>query len=269
MVQSRNNHQQARDQGAALGAPASAKRGNESNPGNGGMLPPEQRPSSSDSVKKQLRIWDRAIVGPAVRESFRKLNPRHLWHNPVMFVVEIGAVLTTLILIAQIGATGGGETWFVAWITAWLWFTVLFSNFAEAMAEGRGKAQAETLRRTRTETMAKVIIGGDASRIETRPSAELRPGDIVLVEAGDIIPSDGEVIAGVAYVSEAAITGESAPVLKEPGTDIASSVTGGTQIISDSMQIRITAEPGKTFLDRMIALVEGAARQKTPNEIWR
>ena len=267
MVQSRNNHQQARDQGAALGAPASAKRGNESNPGNGGMLPPEQRPSSSDSVKKQLRIWDRAIVGPAVRESFRKLNPRHLWHNPVMFVVEIGAVLTTLILIAQIGATGGGETWFVAWITAWLWFTVLFSNFAEAMAEGRGKAQAETLRRTRTETMAKVIIGGDASRIETRPSAELRPGDIVLVEAGDIIPSDGEVIAGVAYVSEAAITGESAPVLKEPGTDIASSVTGGTQIISDSMQIRITAEPGKTFLDRMIALVEGAARQKTPNEI--
>ncbi|MFN8660401.1 MAG: potassium-transporting ATPase subunit KdpB [Thermomicrobiales bacterium] len=237
---------------------------------NGGMIPPDQRPSASASVKKQPQrgIWDASIVGPATRESFRKLNPRHLWHNPVMFVVEIGAVLTTAVLVAQLaGATGLGEIWFVAWITAWLWFTVLFSNFAEAMAEGRGKAQAETLRRTRTETMAKVIIGGDASRVETRPSADLRPGDIVLVEAGDIIPSDGEVIAGVAYVSEAAITGESAPVLKEPGTDIASSVTGGTQIISDSMQIRITAEPGKTFLDRMIALVEGAARQKTPNEI--
>ena len=207
-------------------------------------------------------------MGPAIRESFRKLNPRHLWHNPVMFVVEIGAVLTTAILIAQFGGNSGlGQSWFVAWITAWLWFTVLFSNFAEAMAEGRGKAQAETLRRTRTETMARVLVNGDASRIDTRPSAELRPGDVVLVEAGDIIPSDGEVIAGVAYVSEAAITGESAPVLKEPGTDIASSVTGGTQIISDSLQIRITAEPGKTFLDRMIALVEGAARQKTPNEI--
>ena len=135
------------------------------------------------------------------------------------------------------------------------------------MAEGRGKAQADTLRRTRTETMAKVLLDGDADRVETRPSAELRPGDLVLVEAGDIIPSDGEVIEGVAYVSEAAITGESAPVLKEPGTDIASSVTGGTQIISDWLKIRITAEPGKTFLDRMIALVEGAARQKTPNEI--
>ena len=234
------------------------------------MIGPDLRPSSSDSVKRQPQrgIWDRAIISPAIRESFRKLNPRHLWHNPVMFVVEIGAVLTTAILIAQLGGgTGLGETWFVAWITAWLWFTVLFSNFAEAMAEGRGKAQAETLRRTRTETMARVLIGGDANRTETRPSAELRPGDIVLVEAGDIIPSDGEVIEGVAYVSEAAITGESAPVLKEPGTDIASSVTGGTQIISDSMKIRITAEPGKTFLDRMIALVEGAARQKTPNEI--
>jgi K+-transporting ATPase ATPase B chain len=162
---------------------------------------------------------------------------------------------------------GVDPTWFVAQITIWLWFTVLFANFAEAMAEGRGKAQAETLRRTRTETMAKVLVGGDPNFVETRPSAELRPDDLVLVEAGDIIPSDGEVIDGVAYVSEAAITGESAPVLKEPGTDIASSVTGGTQVISDWLKVRITAEPGKTFLDRMIALVEGAERQKTPNEI--
>jgi K+-transporting ATPase ATPase B chain len=274
MAQVRNDRRVAREPGSASGVITHAERGvgtgEVAAPLNAGMLPPDQRPSSSDSVKKQPQrgIWDRAIVGPAIGESIRKLNPRHLWHNPVMFVVEIGAVVTTAILIAQIGgSTGLGETWFVAWITAWLWFTVLFSNFAEAMAEGRGKAQAESLRRTRTETMAKVIIGGDASRIETRPSAELRPGDIVLVEAGDIIPSDGEVIAGVAYVSEAAITGESAPVLKAPGTDIASSVTGGTQIISDSMKIRITAEPGKTFLDRMIALVEGASRQKTPNEI--
>jgi K+-transporting ATPase ATPase B chain len=234
-----------------------------------GMIPPSQRPSSRDSIKKQPArgIWEKAIVGPALGESLRKLDPRHLWHNPVMFVVEIGAVLTTIALIGGLTGRGDGPTWFVAWITAWLWFTVIFSNFAEAMAEGRGKAQAQTLRKTRTETTAKVLIDGIGGRIEVRPSSELHPGDLVLVEAGDIIPSDGEVVEGVAYVSEAAITGESAPVLKEPGTDIASSVTGGTQIISDAMTIRITAEPGKTFLDRMIALVEGASRQKTPNEI--
>ena len=238
-------------------------------PAAGGMIPPSERPSSRDSVKKQPArgIWDVSIVGPAFMESLRKLDPRHLWHNPVMFVVEIGAVLTTIALIAGLTGRGDGPTWFVAWITAWLWFTVIFSNFAEAMAEGRGKAQAETLRKTRTETTARVLVDGRGGRTEVRPSAELRPGDLVLVEAGDIIPSDGEVVEGVAYVSEAAITGESAPVLKEPGTDIASSVTGGTQIISDSLTIRITAEPGKTFLDRMIALVEGASRQRTPNEI--
>ncbi len=266
MVATRLSQQAAGEQGVA----PSAARADENGPGSGGMIPPDRRPSSSDAVRQPPRrgIWDRAIAGPASREAFRKLNPRHLWRNPVMFVVELGAALTTALLIAQLGGgTGLGETWFAAWITAWLWFTVLFSNFAEAMAEGRGKAQAGALRRTRSETMAKVLLGGDLHHIEARPSAELRPGDIVLVEAGDIIPSDGEVIAGVAYVSEAAITGESAPVLKEPGTDIASSVTGGTQIISDALQIRITAEPGKTFLDRMIALVEGAARQKTPNEI--
>ena len=231
--------------------------------------PREQWPSSQESLKKapKRNLWDPAIVQPAIFDSFRKLDPRHMWRSPVMLIVEIGAVITTVILIGNLTGGGVDPTWFVAWITAWLWFTVLFANFAEAMAEGRGKAQAETLRRTRTETMAKVMIGDDPNRIETRPSAALHLGDLVLVEAGDIIPSDGEVIEGVAYVSEAAITGESAPVLKEPGTDIASSVTGGTQIISDWMKIRITAEPGKTFLDRMIALVEGAERQKTPNEI--
>jgi K+-transporting ATPase ATPase B chain len=230
--------------------------------------PREQWPSSRESVRKapQRSLWDPAIVGPAIGDSFRKLDPRHLWRNPVMFIVEIGAVITTVILIGNLTGGGVDPTWFVAWITAWLWFTVLFANFAEAMAKGRGKAQADALRRTRTETMAKVLVGDDRL-VESVPSAELRPGALVLVEAGDIIPSDGEVIEGVAYVSEAAITGESAPVLKEAGTDIASSVTGGTQIISDWLKIRITAEPGKTFLDRMIALVEGAERQKTPNEV--
>jgi K+-transporting ATPase ATPase B chain len=231
--------------------------------------PREEWPSSRESIKKAptRSLWDLAIVRPATVEAVCKLDPRHLWRNPVMLIVEIGAAITTVILLGNLTSGGADPTWFVAWITIWLWLTVLFSNFAEAMAEGRGKAQADTLRRTRTETLANVLVDGDRSQIETRPSGELRLGDIVLVEAGDIIPSDGEVIEGVAYVSEAAITGESAPVLKEPGTDIASSVTGGTQIISDWMTIRITAEPGKTFLDRMIALVEGAQRQKTPNEI--
>jgi potassium-transporting ATPase ATP-binding subunit len=234
-----------------------------------GAVPREQRRRSSESVKKQPRrgVWDRAIVGPALGDAVRKLDPRHLWRNPVMFVVEVGAAMATVALVLSLLGRGEAETWFIAWITAWLWFTVLFSNFAEAMAEGRGKAQAATLRRTRSETMAKVLLDGGDAPIAIRPSSELRPGTLVLVEAGDIIPSDGEVVEGVAYVSEAAITGESAPVLKEPGTDIASSVTGGTQIISDWLKIRITSEPGKTFLDRMIALVEGAARQKTPNEI--
>jgi potassium-transporting ATPase ATP-binding subunit len=269
MSESFNGNQAGeRGGGVATGLPEPSLRPDGTGPQGAGLVPREQRPSSRESVKKQPQrgIWDTAIVGPAIREAVRKLDPRHLWHNPVMFVVEIGAVLTTAALIGNLAGADSGPTWFIAWITAWLWFTVLFSNFAEAMAEGRGKAQAETLRRTRTETMANVLIG-DGNLTETRPSADLRPGDVVLVQAGDIIPSDGEVVEGVAYVSEAAITGESAPVLKEPGTDIASSVTGGTQIISDWMKICITAEPGKTFLDRMIALVEGAARQKTPNEI--
>jgi K+-transporting ATPase ATPase B chain len=211
-------------------------------------------------------LFDPAIVRPAIGESLRKLDPRAMAKNPVMFIVEIGAVITSVVLIGNLFGNGQDKTWFVFEITLWLWFTVLFANFAEAMAEGRGKAQADTLRKTRTETRAKVLVGG-SGEIELRASSELRPGDMVLVEAGDTIPSDGEVVEGIAYVSEAAITGESAPVLKEPGTDIASSVTGGTQVISDWLTVKITAEPGKTFLDRMIALVEGASRQKTPNEI--
>ena len=246
-----------------------------------GLRPRAQPGASGDAPGRQPKrgLFDLQIVGPALAEAFRKLDPRHVARNPVMLIVEIGALITTLILVADLAgvadsadvAIEAGGRWFVAWITAWLWFTVIFANFAEAMAEGRGKAQADSLRKTRTGTMAKVIVGGTGDRIEQRieqrASSDLRLGDIVLVETNDIIPSDGEVIEGVAFVSEAAITGESAPVLKEPGTDTSSSVTGGTQVVSDSLKIRITAEPGQTFLDRMIALVEGASRQKTPNEI--
>jgi K+-transporting ATPase ATPase B chain len=232
-------------------------------------LPREQWPSSQQSPKKQPKrgLFDQEILGPAIWESFRKLDPRLLAKNPVMFIVEIGAAITSVILIQNLLGRGDDKTWFVAAITIWLWFTVLFANFAEAMAEGRGKAQAATLRKTRSETMAKVMTGGDRASIELRSSGELQLGDLVLVETGDTIPGDGEVVQGIAYVSEAAITGESAPVLKEPGTDISSSVTGGTQVVSDELVVRITTEPGKSFLDRMIALVEGAVRQKTPNEI--
>jgi K+-transporting ATPase ATPase B chain len=235
------------------------------------------QPSGANAPSRQPKrtLFDPEIAGPALRESFRKLDPRQMAKNPVMLLVEIGAAVTTIILVLDLlGAadTVGlgiepGQRWFVAWITVWLWFTVFFANFAEAMAEGRGKAQADTLRRTRSETQAKVLVDSSSRAVELRSSSDLHTGDIVLVETGDIVPSDGEVIEGVAFVSEAAITGESAPVLKEPGTDISSSVTGGTQVVSDWLKVRITAEPGQTFLDRMISLVEGAKRQKTPNEI--
>ena len=186
--------------------------------------------------------------------------------NPVMFVLEVVTALTTVILIRDL-ITGGGHIAFEFQIILWLWFTVLFANFAEAVAEGRGKAQADTLRRQRTETQAKLLTGaGDSQNFRLVPSTELKVGDVVLVEAGDMIPSDGEVIVGMASVNEAAITGESAPVIRESGGD-RSAVTGGTQVLSDWIRVRITAAPGSTFLDRMIRLVEGAERQKTPNEI--
>jgi K+-transporting ATPase ATPase B chain len=210
-------------------------------------------------------MLDPKIVWPAIGQAFVKLDPRTLIKNPVMFVLEIVTALTTVILIRDL-ITGGGHIGFEFQIILWLWFTVLFANFAEAIAEGRGKAQAESLRRTRTETKAKRLESADAKSFKEIPSTSLRVGDLVLVEAGDLIPSDGEIIEGVASVNEAAITGESAPVIRESGGD-RSAVTGGTQVLSDWIKVRITANPGQTFLDRMIKLVEGAERQKTPNEI--
>jgi K+-transporting ATPase ATPase B chain len=211
-------------------------------------------------------LFDRKIVVPAIGAAFVKLNPRTLIKNPVMFVLEIVTALTTVILIRDI-ITGGQQIGFEFQIVLWLWFTVLFANLAEAIAEGRGKAQAAALRRQRTETQAKLLTGPDGrSGHKLVPSTDLKVGDVVLVEAGDTIPSDGEVIEGIASVNEAAITGESAPVIRESGGD-RSAVTGGTQVLSDWIKVRITAALGSTFLDRMIKLVEGAERQKTPNEI--
>ncbi len=212
---------------------------------------------------KTLSIWDPSIVRRAIWDSFRKLHPRTMARNPVMFVVEIGSVLTTWRLI-QDAIQGRPGLGFEFQITFWLWLTVLFANFAEAMAEGRGKAQADTLRKTRTETIANKLSAGD--RVEKVPAASLRKGDLVIVHAGEFIPGDGEIVEGVASVDESAITGESAPVIRESGGD-RSAVTGGTRVISDWIKVRITSDPGSTFLDRMIALVEGAERQKTPNEI--
>jgi K+-transporting ATPase ATPase B chain len=204
------------------------------------------------------------IAVPAIKASFVKLDPRVMMKNPVMFVVEIVAALTTVIFLRDL-TTGGVDLGFTFQIILWLWFTVLFANFAEAVAEGRGKAQADSLRKTRTESQAKLLSGSDGT-YRLVPGTGLKVGDIVLVEAGDAIPSDGEVIEGVASVNEAAITGESAPVIRESGGD-RSAVTGGTQVLSDWIRVRITAEQGSTFIDRMIKLVEGAERQKTPNEI--
>src|SRR5207344_1664248 len=209
-------------------------------------------------------MLDPKIVLPAIGASFTKLDPRLMLKNPVMFVVEIVAALTTVIFLRNL-VTGGEGLAFTFQIILWLWFTVLFANFAEAVAEGRGKAQAESLKKTRTESQAKLLTGSDKT-YRLVPGTSLKVGDIVLVEAGDNIPSDGEVIEGVASVNEAAITGESAPVIRESGGD-RSAVTGGTQVLSDWIRVRITAAQGSTFIDRMIKLVEGAERQKTPNEI--
>jgi len=220
-------------------------------------------PVSEISVIRKKSLADSAILSRAILDSFRKLHPRTMIKNPVMFVVEVGAVLTSI----QLGWNAvqhAGQIGFGLQITLWLWFTVLFANFAEAMAEGRGKAQADTLRKARAETEAHRLCADGTS--ECIASSKLRAGDIVIVAAGDFIPGDGEVIEGVASVDESAITGESAPVIRESGGD-RSAVTGGTRVLSDEIRVRITSNPGETFLDRMIKLVEGASRQKTPNEI--
>jgi K+-transporting ATPase ATPase B chain len=208
-------------------------------------------------------LFDPEIVGRAVRASFAKLNPATLLKNPVMFVVEVGAALTTIFLMRDLFRGAGGIKFSIQ-LSLWLWFTVLFANFAEAMAEARGKAQADSLRKTKTDAAAKRITPG--GRVEKVASSGLRAGDICVCDAGDLIPGDGEVIEGIATVDESVITGESAPVIRESGGD-RSAVTGGTKVLSDQIKIKITSNPGETFLDRMIALVEGAERQKTPNEI--
>ncbi len=221
-----------------------------------------------DTTSKQrgsvAAMLDPAILAPAIGDTFRKLDPRVMWRNPVMFVVEIVATLTTVLFLRDL-ATGGSNLGFTFQIVLWLWITVLFANFAEAVAEGRGKAQAATLRKARTETMAKLLRDGSKQWTEVA-AASLKVGDLVLVEPNDLIPSDGEVVEGIASVDESAITGESAPVIRESGGD-RSAVTGGTRVLSDQIVVQITAAQGSTFIDRMIALVEGATRQKTPNEI--
>ncbi len=241
------------------------------------QLTPQESDEMQPSRRKgDLSIFDAKIIRQAVGDSFRKLDPRIQAKNPVMFVVEVGSVVTTIEFIRLLftaptkafPATAlTAETIFVLAVAIWLWFTVLFANFAEAMAEGRGKAQADTLRQARTTTVAKRLATRDRNGKYTEVSApDLRKGDLVLVEPGDAIPGDGEVVEGVASVDESAITGESAPVIRESGGD-RSAVTGGTRVLSDWIIVQITANPGETFLDRMIALVEGANRQKTPNEI--
>ncbi|MBL8150472.1 MAG: potassium-transporting ATPase subunit KdpB, partial [Blastocatellia bacterium] len=226
---------------------------------------------SKGKAMKQKALFNTEIVKTAAVEAFKKLDPRVMVKNPVMFVVEVGSLLTTVLLIRDLVASTTTDILFSGQVTLWLWFTVVFANFAEAMAEGRGKAQADTLRKAKVETIANRILNNFCQGIEnieteTIPATNLRKGDLVLVKAGNFIPGDGEVVEGVASVDESAITGESAPVIRESGGD-RSAVTGGTKVISDWLKIRITSNPGETFLDKMISLVEGAQRQKTPNEI--
>ena len=216
-----------------------------------------------EARSKTRPLFDGPIVRRALLDALRKLDPRLMLKNPVMFVVEVGAALTSLSLLGDLFTARHTALRFNLQIALWLWFTVLFANFAEAMAEGRGKAQADALRKTRTQMMARRLNG---SKEEQVPAASLKRGDLVVCEAGDQIPGDGEVVEGVASVDESAITGELAPVIRESGGD-RSAVTGGTRVLSDRIVIRITSEAGSSFLDRMIALVEGAKRQKTPNEI--
>ena len=216
---------------------------------------------------QKLSMFDRSLLGPAVADSFTKLDPRVQWRNPVMFVVYIGAILTTLLGVQALLGKGEAPPWFIINVAIWLWFTLLFANFAEALAEGRSKAQAAALRGLKQSAAAKKLADpADKTRHTTVPATQLRRGDVVLVEAGDYVPADGEVIEGAASVDESAITGESAPVIRESGGDF-SAVTGGTRLLSDWIIVRVTVNPGETFIDRMIAMVESAKRQKTPNEI--
>jgi len=227
---------------------------------------PEPHSSSAPSSlkKEKASMLDPSILKRAAVESFTKLDPRLMARNPVMFVVEVGSVLTTIIFIRDLVTGAEAQNLFAGLVAVWLWFTVLFANFAEAMAEGRGKAQADSLRKARADTMANVRRAGGV--VEQVPSPQLQVDDECIVVAGELIPGDGEIVEGIASVDESAITGESAPVIRESGGD-RSAVTGGTRVLSDRIVVRITAKPGETFLDRMIALVEGASRQKTPNEI--
>ena len=218
-------------------------------------------------TRRKLALFDRALLGPAFLDALRKLDPRVQWRNPVMFVVYIGSILTTALWLQALIAHGEAPAWFIFNIALWLWFTVLFANFAEALAEGRSKAQAESLRSLKQTVWAKKLVtASDRGRHSRVRADELRRGDVVLIEAGDYVPADGEVIEGAASVDESAITGESAPVIRESGGDF-SAVTGGTRVLSDWIVARVTVNPGETFLDHMIAMVESAKRQKTPNEI--
>jgi len=219
-------------------------------------------PETHDKPLRRENASMRDLIWPAIRSSFRKLDPRDVARNPVMFVVEVGSVITTYYFILGL-AQSRSDTAFVGAVAGWLWFTVLFANFATALAEGRGKAQADALRRMRTETVANLVSDGGVTQV---PATQLRKGDIVIVSAGETIPGDGDIIEGIASVDESAITGESAPVIRESGGD-RSAVTGGTKVLSDQIRVAINADPGESFLDRMINLVEGAQRQKTPNEI--
>jgi potassium-transporting ATPase ATP-binding subunit len=217
--------------------------------------------------RRRLALFDRALLGPALFDSLSKLDPRVQWHNPVMFVVYIGSILTSVLWLQALGGHGEAPAWFIFNIALWLWFTVLFANFAEALAEGRSKAQAAALKGLKQTVWAKRLADpNDRQRSNRVRADDLRRGNLVLIEAGDYVPADGEVIAGAASVDESAITGESAPVIREAGGDF-SAVTGGTRVLSDWIVVRVTVNPGETFLDRMIAMVESARRQKTPNEI--
>jgi potassium-transporting ATPase ATP-binding subunit len=227
------------------------------------LVEPTERPPKV-RTRAATSMFDPTIMRRAVGDAFVKLDPRQMARNPVMFVVEIGSVLTTILFFKNLSSATSSESVFTGLVSAWLWFTVLFANFAEAVAEGRGKAQAETLRKTRAETVARVRLPDGST--STKSSGELAVGDECVVPAGELVPGDGEIIDGIASVDESAITGESAPVIRESGGD-RSAVTGGTRVLSDQIIVRITSKPGETFLDRMIALVEGAERQKTPNEI--